>query len=58
MQCYSSIFAHKSVKVCLPMIRISLFEFPIQSFFQLVTITDSIDVSSGRGISSNGLALA
>ena len=48
MEKYSSIFACKSVKVCLLLIRISLFRFPIQSFFHLVAITNSTDLSSRR----------
>ena len=43
MQSYG-IFACTSVKGCLPLTRISLLQFPILSFVQFVTITDSIDV--------------
>ena len=43
MQSYG-IFACTSVKGCLPLTRVSLLQFPILSFVQFVTITDSIDV--------------
>ena len=44
MQSYSSIFARTSVKVCLALTRVSLLQFSILSFFQIVTITDIIYV--------------
>ena len=45
MGSHSNIFAHTSVKVCLALKRVSLFRFPILSFFfQFVTITDNKDV--------------
>ena len=44
MQSYSSIFACTSVKECLPLTPVSLFQSPIPSFFQFVTVTDYKDV--------------
>ena len=44
MQTCGFIFARTSVKECLSLTQDSLLQFPILSFFQFVTITDSIDV--------------
>ena len=44
MQSYSSLLSRTSVKECLPLTRVLLLQFPILSFFQLLTITNNKDV--------------